>query len=282
MPSRTRAAGERFRVAFLGDIVGQPGREAVKEFLHPLREAEDVSLVIGNAENAAGGTGLTPPIIDDLLDLGLDVLTTGNHVWAKKEVMAELDSRPNLVRPANYPEGAPGKGWCLFVKDGVSVAVLNLCGRVFMNPLDCPFQVGDRLITRIRRETPIIFVDMHAEATSEKVAMGWYLDGRVTAVIGTHTHVQTADARIMPKGTAYLTDAGMTGPSESVIGMRKEIILQRFLTQLPQKFEVARHYPQMEGVLVDVDVATGLATAIAPFRFGGSPPLSSQDPPGFK
>ncbi len=270
MPSRVQGRPDTVVIAFIGDIVGHPGRDALKEFLPRLREEEGMSLCIANAENAAGGTGLTPSVIDDLLDLGLDVLTSGNHIWAKREVIGELDIRPNVIRPANYPPGAPGSGTCLVETGGMTIGVLNLCGRVFMNPLDCPFQVGDRLVNELRQITPVIVVDMHAEATSEKLAMGFFLDGRVSAVIGTHTHVQTSDARLLPKGTAYMSDAGMTGPSDSILGIRKEIIITRFLTQMPQKFEVARHAPQMEGAVLEVERLTGRALGIRSFRYAAS------------
>ncbi len=238
----------------------------MRHLLPGLVEEHGAHLVIANGENAAGGTGITPQVADELLDQGIAVLTTGNHFWAKREIMAELDRFPTLVRPANYPPGVPGRGWCQVEADGVRVVVVNLIGRIFMNPVDCPFQVADRLVTELGQKTPIIFVDMHAEATSEKYAMAWYLDGRVSAVFGTHTHVQTSDARILNRGTAYITDAGMTGPSESIIGMRREIILERFLTQCPQRFEVGKGRAVMEGVVCSVDRSTGKATAVESFR----------------
>jgi 2',3'-cyclic-nucleotide 2'-phosphodiesterase len=254
------------QAAFLGDIVGQPGRDAIRTHLPRLRELHEINLVIANAENAAGGTGLTPPIIEELMELGIDILTTGNHVWAKREVIPELDRLPNVIRPANYPPGAPGRGSCLYQVGSTTVAVLNLCGRVFMNAIDCPFRAADEKVAELRELTPIIIVDMHAEATSEKLALGHFLDGRVTAVIGTHTHVQTSDARILPGGTAYLSDAGMTGPSDSVLGMRKDIIITRFLSQLPQKFEVAKGPAVMEGVLCRFNTGTGHALSMETFR----------------
>jgi metallophosphoesterase (TIGR00282 family) len=267
MPSSGTGPPAVIRVAFIGDIVGEPGREAVRDHLERLRDEEGADLVIANGENAAGGTGITPAIVDELLDRGVDVITSGNHIWNKKEIFDQLNQRTILIRPANYPPGAPGHGWCTIGFAGVTVGVLNLCGRIFMHPIDCPFRVGRAAVEELRKETPVIIVDMHAEATSEKQAMGWFLDGTVSAVIGTHTHVQTADARILTGGTAYITDAGMTGPTESVIGFRKEIIVQRFLSQLPMKFEVARRHPRMEGVVVSIDTSTGSALSIRSFGY---------------
>lgn len=257
---------ESIKIVFIGDVVSQPGRQAIGDFLPKIEKDEGFDLVIANAENAAGGTGLTPQVIEDLLDLGVDVLTSGNHIWRKKEVIGELDTRPNILRPANYPEGTPGRGHCLIQHGGVKVGVLNLCGRVFMSPIECPFRTAERIVEELRRETPVIFVDMHAEATSEKQAMGYFLDGKVSAVVGTHTHVQTSDARILPEGTAYITDAGMSGPSESVLGVKKQIIINRFMTQRPQKFEIARQYPQIEGVITEINTVTGKAESIRAFR----------------
>jgi metallophosphoesterase (TIGR00282 family) len=265
MPSK-HAGSPHLKILFIGDIVGQPGRDAVKHLLPGLVEEYGAHLVIANAENAAGGTGITPQVADELLDQGIDVLTTGNHFWSKREIIPELERFPTLVRPANYPPGVPGRGVCQVEADGVRVAVINLCGRIFMNPIDCPFQVADRLLAELDGKVPVIFVDMHAEATSEKYAMGWHLDGRVSAVFGTHTHVQTSDARLLNRGTAYITDVGMTGPSDSIIGMRREIILERFLTQLPQRFEVGKGRAFIEGGVCTVDRASGRAVAVESFR----------------
>jgi hypothetical protein len=262
MPSR-----KSFKVVFIGDVVGQPGRDAVVEFLPRLRARHEPVLVIANGENAAGGTGLTPPVIDSLRAAGIDVITSGNHVWSKREVVPELAARPYLLRPANYPPGAPGRGAGVFVADGIPLGVVNLCGRVFMAALDCPFRAADLILAEMQGETPFILVDIHAEATSEKEAMGYYLDGRVSAVVGTHTHVQTSDARILPRGTAYLSDVGMSGPSDSVLGVKKELILQRFLTQMPQKFEVARGDLLMEGAVLEIHRETGKGLKVLPFRF---------------
>ena len=250
------------KILFIADIIGQPGREAVAKVLPELRQREQAELVIANGENAAGGMGLTPHIARDLCKLGVDIITLGNHTWDKKEIM-EIIEDENIIRPANYPPGVPGRGAALVSTAGnFRVGVINLVGRVFMHPNDCPFRAVDKLITEMKKETSLIIVDMHAEATSEKIAMGWYLDGKVSAVIGTHTHVQTADERILPEGTAYITDVGMTGPQESVIGIKKEIILQRFLLGMPVRFEVAAGDLTFNGVALDIDEKTGKALAI--------------------
>ncbi|HEY7745914.1 MAG TPA: TIGR00282 family metallophosphoesterase [Desulfuromonadales bacterium] len=251
------------KILFIGDIVGRAGRLALVSRLDRLIDLHNVDLVVANGENAAAGFGLTPDIARELFDLGVNVITSGNHIWDKKEIYPWLDSRPNLLRPANYPEGAPGHGVGVFsTSAGIKVGVLNLEGRVFMNALECPFRTADALVEDLRRHTSIILVDFHAEATSEKVALGHYLDGRVSAVVGTHTHVQTADERVLPGGTAYLTDAGMTGSRDAVIGIRKELALERFLTQLPVRFEVAKKDAVLCGVLFTVDEATGRATGV--------------------
>jgi metallophosphoesterase (TIGR00282 family) len=249
---------------FIGDIVGRPGRELVRVGLRALIDRHDVDLVIANGENAAAGFGLTPDIARALFDCGIDVLTSGNHIWDKKEVLDYIGGEPRLLRPANYPAGAPGRGATVArSRDGRAVGVLNLMGRVFMPGTDDPFAVAARELEALRREARVIFVDMHGETTSEKMAMGWHLDGRVTAVVGTHTHVQTADERILPKGTAYLSDAGMTGPHDSIIGMQIEPSLARFLTGMPSRFEPATGNPRLNGVLVSADAQTGRATGIA-------------------
>lgn len=251
------------RILFIGDIVGGPGRTIVAQALHGLRERKKIDVVIANGENSAGGSGLTPKITDELFANGVDILTSGDHIWKKREIYEYLGVKKRLLRPANYPDGAPGHGAVVIdIKNVGKIGVMNLLGRVFMEALVCPFTVASREVEKLRHETPIIFVDMHAEATSEKVAMGWHLDGKVSAVIGTHTHIQTADEKILPGGTAYITDCGMTGPYDSVIGRKKEFILERFLTQLPNRFEVASDDVQMHGVLVDVDEKTGKAVSI--------------------
>ena len=251
------------RILFIGDIVGRPGRQLVKTGLAALMSRHEVDLVIVNAENAAAGFGITREIGDELLDLGVDVMTSGNHIWDKKEALDYIGTEPRLLRPANYPAGAPGNGsYVARTRDGVNVGVINVMGRVFMLNIDDPFAVVLREIEAIRQRARVVFVDFHAEATSEKAAMGWHLDGKVTAVVGTHTHVQTADERILPRGTAFLTDAGMTGPHDSIIGVEVEPALGKFLSALPARFETASANPRLNAVLVDADEKTGLATGI--------------------
>ena len=250
-------------ILFIGDIVGRPGRELIRRGLRGLVDFHNIDLVIANVENAASGFGITRDIGQTLLDWGIDVMTSGNHVWDKKEAVEYIATEPRLLRPANYPAGVPGRGTLVAqTRDGRAVGVINLMGRVFMVPIDDPFTIALREIEAIRHKTRIIFVDMHAEATSEKCAMGWHLDGRVTAVVGTHTHVQTADDRILPRGTAYLTDAGMTGPHDSIIGMERQPALARFLTAMPVKFEPATGNPRLNGVVIDADETTGLSRRI--------------------
>jgi 2',3'-cyclic-nucleotide 2'-phosphodiesterase len=247
---------------FIGDVVGRPGRRAIAQWLPALRRELDAAFVVANGENSAGGFGITPQTFNELTAAGVDVVTGGNHVWHSREAPALLDAEPRILRPANYPAGAPGRGAGVFSAGAVRIGVLNLEGRVFMEPLASPFDCAREEVERLRVETRVILVDMHAEATSEKSALAWHLDGRVSAVIGTHTHVQTADERVLPEGTAFITDAGMTGPRDSVIGMSRETVLQRFLTQLPVRFEVAAGPAQLNGVLVEVDPSTGRARAI--------------------
>jgi metallophosphoesterase (TIGR00282 family) len=251
------------RLLFIGDIVGRPGRELVRQGLQAIVEHHQIDLVIANAENAAAGFGITREIGDQLLDWGVDVMTSGNHIWDKKEALDYIGAEPRLLRPANYPAGAPGNGSYLArTRDGRAAGVVNVMGRVFMLNIDDPFAVVLREIEALKQRTRVVFVDFHAEATSEKIAMGWHLDGRVTAMVGTHTHVQTADERILPKGTAYLTDVGMTGPHDSIIGVEIAAALGRFLTALPQKFETATGNPRLNAVIVDADEQTGRATSI--------------------
>src|SRR5712672_2355731 len=251
------------RLLFIGDIVGKPGREMVRRGLAGIVDFHRIDLVIANAENAAAGFGITREIGDQLLDWGVEVMTSGNHIWDKKEALDYIGTESRLLRPANYPAGAPGNGSYLArSKDGQTVAVINVMGRVFMPLLDDPFAIVLKEIEALKSRARIIFVDLHAEATSEKVAMGWHLDGKVTAVVGTHTHVQTADERILPKGTAYLTDVGMTGPHDSVIGVEIEPALNRFLNALPSRFETATANPRLNAVIIDADEKTGLATDI--------------------
>ncbi|EHQ90292.1 TIGR00282 family metallophosphoesterase [Desulfosporosinus youngiae] len=245
------------RILFIGDIVGKPGREAVKRFLNPLQLEHKIDVTIANGENAAAGKGLTKEIADELYNNGIQFLTMGNHVWDNKDIMNFIDRESRIVRPANYPVGAPGQGHGFLRAMGKKIGILNLSGRVFLPSLDDPFSGAIRWINQMKQETPIIIVDFHAEATSEKVALGWFLDGKVSAVIGTHTHIQTADARLLHQGTAYITDVGMTGPRDSVLGVKKEIIINRFLTQLPAKFELANGPIQMNAVVLDIDEDTG-------------------------
>jgi metallophosphoesterase (TIGR00282 family) len=245
-------------VLFIADIYGSPGRKAVRDLIPELVDAMSIDFVIGNVENAAAGFGVTKDIIEELKGLGLECMTSGNHIWDRRESLPLLDSEPLLLRPHNYPQGVPGTGSKVFqTRGGVKVGVLNMMGRVFMREIECPFRTGEREVARLREETPIIFLDFHAEATAEKVALGWYLDGKISALVGTHTHIQTADERILPQGTAYLTDAGMTGAYDSVIGVRKELAIQKFLTQLPTRFEPATGDVRLCGVHLDVDESTG-------------------------
>ena len=219
-----------------------------------LKEEFSLDFVIANAENAAGGSGIIPKVAEDLFSSGVDVLTSGDHIWKKQEVFALVDQDKRVMRPINFPEGAPGSGATVFsCRNGKKIAVINVQGRVFMEALDCPFRTARKAIEEVRSQTQIIILDIHAEATSEKMALGWYLDGLVSAILGTHTHVQTADERIMPKGTAYLTDVGMTGPLDSVIGRRVEDVLKRFLTSIPVKFEIASDNIQLQGAIVEID-----------------------------
>jgi metallophosphoesterase (TIGR00282 family) len=257
------------RILFVGDIVGRPGRDLVRRGLQPIVEHHSIDFVIANAENAAAGFGITREIGDQLLAWGVDVLTSGNHIWDKKEALDYIAVEPRLLRPANYPSGVPGNGRYLArARDGSSVGVVNVMGRVFMPPVDDPFPGVLREIEALGARARVIFVDFHAEATSEKIALGWYLDGKVTAVVGTHTHVQTADERILPKGTAYLTDVGMTGPHDSVVGVEIEAALGRFLTGLPARFETAAGNPRLNAVMIDADEKTGRATAIERLSYG--------------
>src|SRR5437867_1570355 len=249
-------------ILFIGDIFGSAGRKMVANHLQDIVQTNVIDLTIANAENAAGGFGITPSIAEELFSLGLDVLTSGNHVWDKRELYDYFARQPRLLRPANYAD-APGRGVItLRARNGVTCAVLNLQGRTYMPATDCPFRKADQLLNELDPEVKVRFLDFHAEVTSEKMAMGWYLDGRVSAVVGTHTHVPTADTRILPKGTAYQTDCGMTGPYESVIGVQTDIILQRFLTSLPVRMEPAHLGPELHAVIVDVDESTGQARAV--------------------
>ena len=251
------------KILFISDIVGKPGRQALSRELHRLVDRHVVDIVIANGENAAGGFGLTEEIAKELYGLGVHLLTSGNHIWDKKGSLDFIKREEKLVRPANYPAGAAGRGSAIIQSaSGVRVAVLNLEGRVFMSNLDCPFRTADLEVSALKEITPVVVVDFHAEATSEKVALGWYLDGRVSAVLGTHTHVQTADERVLPGGTAYITDVGMTGSFDSVIGIRKELAVEKFLTQLPVRFEVAKKDVRLNCVVLEIDETTGKALGI--------------------
>jgi metallophosphoesterase (TIGR00282 family) len=250
------------KVLFIGDIVGKPGRSSLKALLPGLIDKLKIDFVIANGENAAGGFGITEKIAKELFEQGINVITTGNHVWDKKEDIPYIVREPNILRPFNYPPGVPGHGSIVCPHKGLKIGVINLMGRIFMIPVDCPFRTGLEEVERMRQLTKIIIVDFHGEATSEKIALGYFLDGKVSAVIGTHTHVQTADERILPKGTAYITDAGMTGPLDSIIGIEVPQIIERFLYQMPRKFEVAKGRTVFSGVVIDIDTVTGLARSI--------------------
>ncbi len=251
------------RILMIGDVVGRPGRRACRVELETILHNQAIELVVCNGENAAGGKGITGAIAHELFGYGVDVLTMGNHVWHKKELMEIIDEEKRILRPANYPPGTPGVGYtCYRTYSDYTVGVINISGRVYLADLDCPFRAADQAVAELERKTSIILVDFHAEATSEKVAMGWYLNGRVTAVLGTHTHVQTADERILPKGTAYITDVGMTGPRDSVIGVKTETIIEKFVKQMPRYFEVAAGAYQFNAVLMDVNTQTGKALNI--------------------
>jgi len=250
-------------ILFIGDIVGSPGREAIKKLLPGLIKEHSLDFVVANAENVAGGSGITLRTAEDLFASGIDVLTSGDHIWKRSEIFELLDNEKRILRPLNFPITSPGKGSTSFkTKAGKNVGVINVNGRVFMEPLECPFKTSLQAAEELSKETDIIIVDMHAEATSEKVALGWYLDGKVSAVLGTHTHIQTADEKILPKGTAYITDAGMTGPYDSVIGRKVEDVLKRFLTLIPTRFEVAENNIQLHGVLLNINDKTGKAISI--------------------
>ncbi len=262
-PDTDAAPDALFRILFLGDIVGEPGRKGVSTMLPVLKEELRADFIIVNGENSAGGRGITPRIAISLMRAGAAVITTGDHIWDQKEIIPFLAEEPRVLRPMNYPPGVPGSGWIVLETKKCKVGVINLQGRVFMQPtLENPFPAVLECVESIRRETPVIFVDFHAEATSEKVAMGWHLDGKVSAVIGTHTHVPTADERVLPKGTAYLSDAGMCGPVDSVIGSEIEPVLSRFLTMMPARFGVGKGAVRVNGALVTIDPATGKAKSI--------------------
>jgi 2',3'-cyclic-nucleotide 2'-phosphodiesterase len=255
------------RILILGDVMGRPARRAVRDIVPGLVKKEEIDLVVANAENAAGGMGVDIKSAKELLAAGVEVMTSGNHIWKKKEIYSFLDDQDSLIRPANFPAGAPGRGWCLWQRNGSRALIINLQGRVFMpNHVEDPFRCVDEILKERGGQSRVVIVDMHAEATSEKYAMGWYLDGRASIVYGTHTHVQTADERIFPGGTAYITDLGMCGPLDSVIGMERESVIRGFMTQLPRQFEVAQDNVVLQGVIADVDEESGKASAIRRLR----------------
>ncbi len=258
------------KLLFIGDIIGRPGRQLVSTSLPRLVDQHMIDLVVANGENAAAGFGLTPDVTAELLDMGIDVLTSGNHIWDKREGLVCLEQEPALLRPANYPPETPGRGFGVYqTAAGLEVAVINLEGRVFMGGLECPFRKSDAILNELGCSPRIVLVDFHAEATSEKGALAAYLDGRVSAVVGTHTHVQTADERILPGGTAFISDVGMSGARDSVIGIRKELSIQRFLTQRPVRYEIAKKDPVLCAVVVTINEETGRATAIERVQVSG-------------
>lgn len=251
------------KILFVGDIVGRPGRDAIKELLPKLAKEYKLDFVIANAENAAGGSGITPRVAEELFSYGVDVLTSGDHIWKKREIFEFINQEQRVLRPMNYPGDCLGRGFALFkTKKGKLVGVVNVNGRVFMQALECPFRSCIKAWEELSRETKVIIVDVHAEATSEKVALGWYLDGKVSAVLGTHTHIQTADERILPQGSAYLTDTGMTGSYDSVIGRKIGDVLERFLTSLPTRFQLAEENVKLAAVVLDIDESSGKAKSI--------------------
>ncbi len=241
------------KLLFIGDIVGRPGREIVRQLLPGLRDEHKPDIIIANGENSAAGVGISKKVYDELMGMGIDVITMGNHIWDRKEFIPDIASCPNLVRPANYPEGVPGKGFDVFNMKGFKFGVINMLGRIFMPCIECPFRTSDQILEKMRAETPVIILDLHAEATSEKNALAWHLDGRISAVIGTHTHIQTSDERILPQGTAFISDAGMVGAYDSIIGVRKEQIIKRFLLSMPERFEPEDEGPGIfNGLFIDI------------------------------
>lgn len=250
------------RILIVGDVVGRTGRRAFDRYTRELKRDRDIDLVIVNGENSAGGRGISRKSLDELYRGGADIVTSGNHIWDNREVYGFIDQEPYLLRPANYPEGAPGRGWCIYPFRNVNVAVINLSGRVFMPEMDCPFQKIEDILSEIGTQADIFILDFHAEATSEKMAMGFYLDGRVQAVVGTHTHIQTGDARILPKGTAYITDLGMVGPWLSVLGVKPEIIIRKFTSCMPARFELAEGPAVYSALLVEIDSGSGKVTNV--------------------
>jgi len=250
------------KIMVIGDICGRPGRKVVANFIPILKQEYHLDIIIANGENSAGGVGITAPILNELLNLDIDVVTSGNHIWDKKEIFNFIDKEDRLIRPANYPPGTPGKGYCIVSKNDKKIGIINLSGRAFMPPIDCPFRTVEDILKKLNSLCDIIIVDFHAEATSEKMALGWYLDGKVSCVVGTHTHIQTADERILPQGTAYITDLGMAGPWNSVLGVEKEPVIQKFLTGLPTKFNLADGTMVFCAIILEIDEKSGKATDI--------------------
>ncbi|NEU29297.1 TIGR00282 family metallophosphoesterase [bacterium LRH843] len=261
------------RILFIGDVVGAPGRNMITEYTSKLKQHYKPTITIINGENAASGKGITEKIYKGFLDSGAQVVTLGNHAWDNRDIFEFIDDAKALIRPANFPEGTPGNGYTFVKVNDIEIAVVNVMGRTFLPAIDCPFRKMDEIINNIKKRTPYIFVDFHAEATSEKQAMGWYLDGRVSAVVGTHTHVQTSDERILPNGTAYLTDVGMTGPYDGILGVDREPVLKKFLTTMPVRFEVAKGREQLNGVVIDLHPKTGLAKSIKRIQINDDHPF---------
>ncbi len=261
------------RILFIGDVVGRGGRDTVVSLLPKLKKKYQPTFTVVNGENAAAGRGITAKITKDFFEAGAHAITMGNHTWDNKEIFEFIDHENKLVRPANFPEGTPGQGFTIIRSNQVELAVVNLMGRTFLPATDCPFRKAEEIVNKLKQRTPFIFVDFHAEATSEKQAMGWFLDGKVSAVVGTHTHVQTGDGRILPQGTAYLTDVGMVGPYDSILGMETEAVLKKFLTQLPVRFEVASGRNQLNAVVIDLNSTTGKAVKIQTVRIDEEHPL---------
>lgn len=254
------------KILFIGDIVGKPGREILCQQLAKIQDEFKIDFTIANGENAASGAGINKKIFTEISNYGVDVVTMGNHVWDKKEIFDFIDQEPRIIRPANYPKGVPGKGWNIYsINSQTKIIVINLGGRVYLPPIDCPFQCMDNILSQTKNLSPYIIVDFHGEATSEKQAMGWYLDGRVSAVLGTHTHVQTADARVLRRGTGYMTDVGMTGPRDSILGVDKDLVIKKFITQLPVKFEIAHGDIQLNAVVLELN-ETGQTVSINPIQ----------------
>ncbi len=254
------------RILMVGDVVGRAGRYSFAEHTKILRQEKKIDVVVVNGENIAHGNGITQSTFNEILSGGADIVTNGNHVWDNRDVLKIIDDEPFLIRPANYPEGAPGKGFCIYPYRAKNIGVINLQGRTFLKPLDCPFTCAEEIVKKISEECDIILVDFHAEATSEKIALGYFLDGKVTAVVGTHTHVQTADERILPKGTAYMTDLGMVGPTDSVIGVKVESVVNRFVSCMPSRFDVAEGACTYCALIIDIDDKTNKALAVERIR----------------